>query len=191
MHLIVGLGNPGKQYENTRHNIGFKVLEELAHRHGADLRLKSTFNSRAAKADIDGKETFLFLPQTYMNNSGQAVSAAMKKYSIKPDNLIVIHDEIDLPPAAIKIKNGGGAAGHNGLRSIIEHLGTRDFIRIRIGIGKHDKESLSGAEYVLSAFAKSEKKLFKEAAGKAADAAEAVLIQGLSKAMNSFNKKAD
>lgn len=191
MHLIVGLGNPGKQYENTRHNIGFKALEELARRYGADLRFKSGLNSQAARADINGEDAFLCLPQTYMNNSGQAVQAVMKKYALKPDRLIVIHDEIDLPPAAVKIKTGGGAAGHNGLRSIIEHLGNRDFVRIRIGIGKPDKESLSGAEYVLSAFTKNEKKLFKEAATRAADAAEAVLLQGLSKAMNSFNKKAD
>ncbi|MFA5103577.1 MAG: aminoacyl-tRNA hydrolase [Candidatus Margulisiibacteriota bacterium] len=190
MYLIVGLGNPGKQYENTRHNIGFKVIEELARRYGAVLRFKSAFNAFVSKADIEGENALLFLPQTYMNNSGQAVSSIMRKYALKPGHLIVIHDEIDLPSATIKIKNGGGAAGHNGLGSIIEHLGSRDFIRIRIGIGRPDKEKLSGAEYVLSPFSKSEKKLFKDAVCYAADAAEAVLLQGTEKAMNSFNKKA-
>lgn len=191
MYLIVGLGNPGRKYDHTRHNIGFKVIEELARRHGADLANKSVFNSLTAKTDISGTGVFLLLPQTYMNNSGQAVSAAMRKLGIKADRLIVIHDEIDLPSASVKVKNGGGAAGHNGIKSIIEHIGSREFVRIRIGIGRPEKDGQSSAEYVLSVFAKSEKKLIKESVRMAADATEAVVLEGPSKAMNAYNKKAD
>lgn len=124
-----------------------------------------------------------------MNNSGLAVHAVMKKYGLKPGQLIVVHDEIDLPPGSVRIKNGGGTAGHNGLRSITGHLGAGDFIRIRVGIGKPDKEKVSGAEYVLSVPSKSEKKLLKEAVLNAADAVECIIMHGLERAMNLFNKK--
>ncbi len=189
MYLIVGLGNPGKQYENTRHNIGFVVIKEIAKRCDAELRSSRTLESFFARADIEGTEAVLLLPQTYMNNSGRAVAAAKKKFGLKPENIIVIHDEIDLPPASIKIKNGGGAAGHNGLRSMIEHLGDKDFIRVRIGVGKPEKSEISGAEYVLSAFNKSEKKYFNSVVRKAADAVESIVLYGVEKAMNTFNKK--
>jgi peptidyl-tRNA hydrolase, PTH1 family len=189
MYLIVGLGNPGKQYENTRHNIGFKVIEEIAGRLRVKLLQKSALNSLSAKADMGGTGVHLLMPQTYMNNSGRAVAAAARKFSARPEEIIVIHDEIDLPPASIRVKSGGGPAGHNGLRSVIEYLGSRDFMRIRIGVGKPDKAGPSGAEYVLSGFLKSEKRAFKEAVGLAADAAEAIVLNGASKAMNSFNKK--
>ena len=188
MYLVVGLGNPGKQYADTRHNIGFRVVESLAARSGASLKYKTAFDSLYAKADLEGQTVHFLLPQTYMNNSGRAVLAAAEKISVLLENIIVVHDEIDLPPAAVKIKTGGGAAGHNGLRSIMQDLGSGDFTRIRVGIGKPDKKRATGAEYVLSGFLKSEKKAFKQAVLRASDAAEAVILLGAAKAMNSFNR---
>jgi peptidyl-tRNA hydrolase, PTH1 family len=133
--LIVGLGNPGKKYESTRHNAGFWLVGHLAGQHRLTLRKEPRFHALVAKLDTDSGSVWLLLPQTWMNESGMAVAAMAQFHKIAADEILVVHDELDLPPGGVKIKQGGGHAGHNGLRDIIEKLGTPDFWRLRIGIG--------------------------------------------------------
>ena len=133
--LIVGLGNPGKKYESTRHNAGFWLVGRLAEQHRLTLRKEPRFRALVAKLDTDSGSVWLLLPQTWMNESGMAVAAMAQFHKIAADEILVVHDELDLPPGGVKIKQGGGHAGHNGLRDIIEKLGTPDFWRLRIGIG--------------------------------------------------------
>jgi PTH1 family peptidyl-tRNA hydrolase len=133
--LIVGLGNPGKKYESTRHNAGFWLVERLAAQHRLALRKEPKFHALVAKLDTGSGHAWLLLPQTWMNESGSAVSAIAQFHKIAVDEILVAHDELDLPPGGVKIKQGGGHAGHNGLRDIIEKLGAADFWRLRIGIG--------------------------------------------------------
>ncbi|MEM7241900.1 MAG: aminoacyl-tRNA hydrolase [Pseudomonadota bacterium] len=153
MRLIVGLGNPGKKYAQNRHNIGFLALEHIAKEHGLpDWRSK--FQGHIAEGNFGGQKTLLLMPTTFMNVSGQSVQAAAKFYKIDAKDIIVLHDELDLPPGKVKMKQGGGHAGHNGLRSITQHIGA-EFWRLRIGIGHPgDKSRVSG--YVLSDFAKAD-----------------------------------
>ncbi|WP_428852232.1 aminoacyl-tRNA hydrolase [Imbroritus primus] len=133
--LIVGLGNPGQEYEATRHNAGFWLVDQLAREAGATLRLESRFHGMAARASLWREEIWLLEPMTFMNRSGQSVGALAKFYKILPDEIVVLHDELDLPPGTVKLKRGGGAGGHNGLKDIAAHLGTQDYWRLRIGIG--------------------------------------------------------
>lgn len=133
--LIVGLGNPGQEYEATRHNAGFWLVDQLAREAGTTLRLESRFHGMAARARLWNEEVWLLEPMTFMNRSGQAVSALAKFYKILPQEIVAIHDELDLPPGTVKLKRGGGAGGHNGLKDISAHLGTQDYWRLRIGIG--------------------------------------------------------
>ncbi len=152
MKMIVGLGNPGAKYEATRHNIGFILLDAIEEHYGRNWRSK--FNAEEEKTTIATRDVILLKPQTFMNLSGQSVAAAAKFYKIKPRDILVIHDELDLEPGRVKLKQGGGHAGHNGLRSIIEHIGA-DFERLRVGIGHPgDKSKVSG--YVLHDFAKAD-----------------------------------
>ncbi|MGE5649570.1 aminoacyl-tRNA hydrolase [Noviherbaspirillum sp. UKPF54] len=132
IRLIVGLGNPGPEYEQTRHNAGFWVVDNLA---GSALVRETRFNALAAKIRIAGQDVWLLEPQTYMNRSGQSVGALARFYKIAPDEILVVHDELDLPPGAAKIKKGGSSGGHNGLKDITAALGTQDYWRLRIGIG--------------------------------------------------------
>lgn len=132
IRLIVGLGNPGPEYEQTRHNAGFWVVDNLA---GSALSRESRFNALAARVRIAGQEVWLLEPQTYMNRSGQSVGAIARFYKIAPDEILVVHDELDLPPGSAKIKKGGSSGGHNGLKDITAALGTQDYWRLRIGIG--------------------------------------------------------
>jgi PTH1 family peptidyl-tRNA hydrolase len=136
IRLIVGLGNPGAEYEQTRHNAGFWLVDQLAR---GDLRKEARFNALAARARIGGGEVWLLEPQTYMNRSGQSVGAIARFYKITPDEVLVVHDELDLPPGAAKLKKGGSSGGHNGLKDITAALGTQDYWRLRIGIG-HPRE---------------------------------------------------
>ena len=136
IRLIVGLGNPGADYELTRHNAGFWLVDQLAR---GDLRKESRFNALAAKTRIAGQEVWLLEPQTFMNRSGQSVGAIARFYKITPDEVLVVHDELDLPPGAAKLKKGGSSGGHNGLKDITAALGTQDYWRLRIGIG-HPRE---------------------------------------------------
>ena len=138
MKLVVGLGNPGKKYDRTRHNAGFWWVERLADTVRANLREEGKFHGRVAK--LSGAETWLLLPETFMNNSGRAVAALATFYKIAPKDIMVVHDELDLPPGTVKLKLGGGSSGHNGLKDISECLGSRDYWRLRIGVG-HPRES--------------------------------------------------
>jgi PTH1 family peptidyl-tRNA hydrolase len=150
MKLIVGLGNPGSQYERTRHNAGFWLVDRLARSAGTSLHNEPRYHGLAARATIAGETCWLLEPQTFMNLSGKAVAALANFYKIDPADVIVAHDELDLPPGTVKMKLGGGFAGHNGLRDITAQLGTRDFWRIRLGIG-HPGDKAQVHSYVLSA----------------------------------------
>lgn len=154
MWLLVGLGNPGDQYAKNRHNIGFMAIDAIADAYGfAAFRAK--FQGEVSEGRIDGEKVVLLKPQTYMNESGQSVGKAAKFYKIPPERVVVFHDELDLEPGKCRVKVGGGVAGHNGLKSIKAHLGTPDFMRVRLGIGHPgDKNRVSG--YVLSDFAKAD-----------------------------------
>lgn len=186
--LIVGLGNPGKKYERTRHNVGQDTIDVLARRH--DARLKSG-RDRAIVAEtrINDVPVVLAIPTTYMNDSGEAVGPMTRRYKITdPDQIIVVHDELDLEPGVVKIKHGGGLAGHNGLRSISQHLKTDDYIRVRIGVGK-PRTKEQGADHVLSKISAAEREVLNTAIETAADAVEIILREGLNEAMLRIHSK--
>jgi PTH1 family peptidyl-tRNA hydrolase len=185
MFLIVGLGNPGTEYENTRHNLGFKVIEELARRLSI-ISLKFKSQSLIAEDMIKDHKVIIAEPQTYMNNSGPAVRGLMEWFKIKSENLILIYDDVDLEVGQLRIREKGGAGGHHGVSSVIESLGTTHFNRIRIGVGRED---LSGdvSEYVLQTIPSSQREKIDETVIAAADAAESIIGEGLDKAMNRFN----
>ncbi len=156
--LIVGLGNPGAEYEKTRHNVGAWFVDQIASEHNQTLRKESKFYGLVANCLIDGNKCYLLEPTTYMNDSGKAVAAMARFYKIKPDEILVAHDELDFPVGQVRIKESGGHGGHNGLRDIISHLGTKDFYRLRIGIdhpGHKDKVT----PYVLGQPSKKDKQL--------------------------------
>ena len=160
MFLVVGLGNPGSKYENNRHNIGFKTVDDIFHRFSFST-WSQKFNADMAKGSIDQHKVVLLKPMTYMNNSGESVQKAMAYFKIKPENVIVLHDELDLPPLKVRYKLGGGNGGHNGLKSIQQRIGTADFYRFRIGVGHPgSKDRVSG--YVLSDFSKVETPCFED-----------------------------
>ena len=148
LKLIVGLGNPGAKYTETRHNAGFWFVEELAAASNTIFRNEKKFFGELAKINIAGSDIWLLKPDTFMNRSGLAVKSLLSFYRFKPENLLVAHDEIDLPPGTVKLKTGGGHGGHNGLRDIINHLGTKDFHRLRIGVG-HPGSKDEVVDYVL------------------------------------------
>lgn len=160
MFLVVGLGNPGSKYENNRHNIGFKAVDDIFRRFSFSA-WSQKFNADMAKGFIDQHKVVLLKPMTYMNNSGESVQKAMAYFKIKPENVIVLHDELDLPPLKVRYKLGGGNGGHNGLKSIQQRIGTADFYRFRIGVGHPgSKDRVSG--YVLSDFSKAETPYFED-----------------------------
>ncbi len=186
--LIVGLGNPGKEYVGTRHNVGAATAELLASRAGESLRLGRD-RALVATAHIGGKSIVLAFPTTYMNESGQAVRALMKRHGIEsPADVVVVHDELDLAPGVVRVKVGGGLAGNNGLRSITAHLHTQDYVRVRIGIGK-PRSKEQGADHVLSRLPKAERDLFDLAVQLAADAVELIITSGPDAAMNQVNTR--
>ncbi len=174
--LIVGLGNPGKEYAGTRHNAGFWWLDELIRSHGIAYKADSKFHGLVARANLQGHEVHLLKPQTFMNISGRAVGAVAQFYKIDPAQIMVVHDELDLPPGSAKLKLGGGHGGHNGLKDIIAHLGTKDFWRLRVGIG-HPGERAEVVNYVLNAPRKEEQVLIDEAMQRAQDVAP-LIIEG-------------
>ena len=187
MWLIAGLGNPGKRYEGTRHNVGFWVIDELQRRH-MHAAYRSKFGAEEVTGLIRGSKVVLLKPMEFMNKSGYAIQRAAQFYDVPPENIVVVHDELDLDPARLRLKQGGGHGGHNGLRSIIQELGSKDFLRIRLGIGKPSKDSrIPGADYVLAQLSGAEKTELESAADRAADAAESILIDGMTQAMNTFN----
>lgn len=184
--LVVGLGNPGEEYERTRHNVGAEVVETLARRHGGKLR-RGRERALVDEVTIDGSRVALAVPLTWMNLSGESVAPLVRRYRVEPGRLVVVHDEMDLPLARIQVKEGGGLAGHNGLKSIVAHLHTQDFLRVRIGIGKPPGRR-EGADHVLRRFAKSERELVDVAVEQAADAVEVIRAEGVAAAMNRFNQ---
>lgn len=183
--LVVGLGNPGAEYARTRHNVGAEVVELLATRHGARLRVGKE-QARADEVKVDGKRLALAIPTTYMNDSGAAVQKLARRYGVEPAQVVIVHDELDLPVAVLKLKAGGGLAGHNGLRSIKAHLHTDEFLRVRIGVGKPTSKE-QGVDHVLNKFAKRERTEIDVTLAQAADAVEAILADGIDAAMNQFN----
>jgi PTH1 family peptidyl-tRNA hydrolase len=185
--LVVGLGNPGAEYARTRHNLGAEVVEILAKRHGARLR-KTKDRALADDIRLGGKQIVLAVPTTYMNDSGIAVGAMAKRYGVEPDQVVIVHDELDLPPAALKVKVGGGLAGHNGLRSIRDHLKTDVFLRVRIGVGKPVTKE-HGVEHVLNKFSKRERAEVDVTLEEAADAVECIATDGVDAAMNRYNTR--
>jgi PTH1 family peptidyl-tRNA hydrolase len=184
--LVVGLGNPGSEYAKTRHNVGIDVIELLASRHGA--KLKKSRRDRALVADvrIGSARVVLAVPTTYMNDSGMAVGPLAKHYEVPVERIVVVHDELDLPPAALKLKEGGGLAGHNGLRSIKQHLHSEEFLRVRIGVGKPPSKE-RGADHVLSKVSKRDREEMAVTVEHAADAVECIATDGIQTAMNRFN----
>ena len=185
-HLIVGLGNPESEYADTRHNLGFACVRELARR--IDVRVeKKRWQSLVGRSEARG--LWLVLPQTYMNLSGQAVAKALRDTGIAPQSTWVVYDELDLPLCRMRIKAGGSTAGHNGVRSIVEALGRDDFVRFRVGVGKPGgKGSAAGVRHVLGRFTKSEKEVLPSVVNGVADAVEAALEWGVERAMDRYNR---
>jgi PTH1 family peptidyl-tRNA hydrolase len=187
MKIIVGLGNPGRKYERTRHNAGFMAVDELAKNLHVDVA-QDKYHALIGKARIDSEAAVLAKPQTYMNDSGRAVAAILRETYATVSDLIVIHDELDLPLGSVRVKTGGGHGGHNGLRSLIEQLGSPDFMRVRIGIGRPEP-GREPADYVLSPFLAEEKQAAAEAVEKAAEAVRLIMVEGATVAMNIIHKK--
>jgi PTH1 family peptidyl-tRNA hydrolase len=183
--LVVGLGNPGDEFAHTRHNVGSDTVEILARRHGGTLK-KGKERSRVADVHIGGRRVTLAVPLTYMNDSGQAVAALARRYGVEPAQIVIVHDELDLPTAALKLKSGGGLAGHNGLRSIVAHLHSDGFQRVRIGVDKPVSKE-RGADHVLRRFSKRERTEIDVTLEQAADAVECIVTEGVDAAMNRFN----
>ncbi len=186
MKFIVGLGNPGRHYETTRHNIGFLVLDELAGRMGLSFRRSWRFPAQIAKGSLGGESVRLVKPQTFMNRSGQAVGAMLRKEGGKASDLVLVFDEAALDWGQLRVRAQGSAGGHNGVQSVLNVLGDSAFSRIRVGIGpKPDRLSLS--DYVLGPFSSAERKGLEEIVWRAADAVEMVCADGVEQAMNCFN----
>jgi PTH1 family peptidyl-tRNA hydrolase len=185
--LVVGLGNPGEEYRHTRHNAGADVVEILAARHGERLK-GGKFSSLVAEANVRGKRLALAIPLTYMNESGNAVAPLARRFGVAADQIVVVHDELDLEPGVLKVKAGGGLAGNNGLRSIKAHLKTDEFLRVRVGIGK-PRSKEQGADHVLSRMGKKARAEFEVTLEEAADAVETILAEGVEVAMNRYNTR--
>ncbi len=180
--LIVGLGNPGREYESTRHNAGFWWVDEFAHTHKFTFKAESKFHGFTARGQVHGHEILLLKPQTFMNASGRALAALALFYKIEPQHMLVVHDELDLPPGSAKLKLGGGHGGHNGLKDIIAHFGTRDFWRLRIGIG-HPGERADVVGYVLHPPLREEGELIAQAMQRSHDVANLIVEGKLEAAM--------
>lgn len=186
--LVVGLGNPGAEYEGTRHNVGADVVRVLAERHGARLR-KSKERAVADEITLDGKRLALAIPLTYMNLSGEAVAPLVRRHGIDDlHRLVIVHDELDLPVGRLKLKLGGGLAGNNGLKSVKAHLHTDDFARVRIGIGKPPGRA-NGTDHVLKRPGRRDRAELDAVIADAADAVEMILREGIDVAMNRFNSR--
>jgi PTH1 family peptidyl-tRNA hydrolase len=182
--LVAGLGNPEPRYAGSPHNIGFMVVEELARRHGAGVRSK--FSGRIADVRVDGVRVVLLQPTTYMNESGRSVGPAMRFYKLPPEGLLVVHDEVDLELGRVQVKDGGGLAGHKGLKSIVAHIGTQEFARVRVGVGRPgrgDRRSVS--DYVLAPFPDDVD--VASIVERAADAVETLVREGVAHAQRTYN----
>jgi len=184
MIAIVGLGNPGRRYRGTRHNVGSDVVDRIAAKLG--IRLADDGFARIARAQFGRAVVLLAVPETYMNVSGQAVSDLARRRRVRPENLLIVHDDLDLPLGRLRLKPGNGAGGHNGVRSVIEHLGTKAFPRLRVGIGR-PPAGVAPETFVLERFTPEERTVIDEAVERGANAALAVVSDGLEAAMNRVN----
>ena len=187
MYIIVGLGNPTKEYDKTRHNVGFSVIDVLADRIGIDVSEKK-HRALCGKGMLEGQKVILAKPQTFMNLSGESVRAMVDFYKVSPDEVIIVYDDISLEPGQLRIRTKGSAGGHNGIKNIIAHLGTQEFPRIKVGVGEKPKY-MDLADYVLSRFSKGEQELMDDAFRDAADAVAMMISEGMDAAMNHFNAK--
>jgi len=184
--LVVGLGNPGREYARHRHNVGHMVADELARRHGGTWRSK--FSGQVAEIRLDGHKLALLKPETYMNESGRAVGAAARFFKLEPGEVLVVHDEGDFDLGRLELKVGGGLAGHNGLRSIAQHLKTQDFLRLRIGVGRPERgDPRPLADYVLSDFEPADDS--EQLVARAADAVEQLDAEGVEQAQRAVNRR--
>ena len=185
MYIIAGLGNPTKEYDNTRHNIGFAAIDALADKYGisvSDMKNKALMG----KGVINGNKVMLLKPLTYMNLSGESVRAAADFYKVDPEHIIIVYDDISLDVGQLRIRKKGSAGGHNGIKNIISHLGTQEFPRIKVGVGDKPKK-MDLADYVLSRFSKEDRAVMEDAFREAAGAVETMITQGADAAMNQFN----
>ncbi len=185
--MIVGLGNPGERYASTRHNLGAMTVDELLQRSGGRLKSHKS-GCLIAEVSVSGEPVVLARPTTYMNDSGRPVGQLVRFFRTPPERVIVVHDELDIPFGDVRVKAGGGTAGHNGLRSIVNHLGTQDFPRVRMGIGR-PRGDQDAVKKVLDSFSSSERKDLPQVLGSAADAVETIVSSGVERAMNAFNTK--
>jgi peptidyl-tRNA hydrolase, PTH1 family len=186
--VVVGLGNPGAEFAKSRHNAGADVVALLAERHGAGRLRKVRQHATVGEVKIAGARVALVVPTTYMNDSGNAVAPLVRRFGIEGDlsRLVIVHDELDLPPGRLQVKIGGGTAGHNGLRSVQSHLHSSDFLRVRIGVGKPPSAS-AGADHVLRRPSKRDAEAIESCVARAADAIEMIATDGVEAAMNRFN----
>lgn len=185
MYLIVGLGNPESDYANTRHNIGFNVINQLAKEYNIDV-VRKKFNSEYEKNIIEGQKVILVKPQTFMNLSGEALIEFVNFYKIELDKIIIIYDDIDIEPGKIRIRKNGSAGSHNGMKSIVHHLKNQNFTRIRVGIGKPEGNA-NMIEHVIGGIPEEEKKILNEGVEKAKNAVVEILKKGIDASMNKFN----
>jgi peptidyl-tRNA hydrolase, PTH1 family len=182
--LVAGLGNPGSEHARDRHNVGWMVVDELARRHGGSF--KGKFRGKLADVRLDGAKLALLKPETYMNESGSSIQAAAAFYKLQPDRVLIVHDDVDLATARLQARLGGGLAGHNGLRSIAQRLGSQEFLRLRIGVGRPGRgDPRPVADYVLSAFAPEDDP--EAIVGNACDAVETLVRDGLEETQRRFN----
>jgi PTH1 family peptidyl-tRNA hydrolase len=182
--LVAGLGNPGREYERTRHNAGWLVLDELARRHGGSWRSK--FSGSLSEVRLGDARVALLKPETYMNESGRSLGAAARFFKVDPEGVLVVHDDVDLETGRLQARAGGGLAGHNGLRSLAQHLGSQDFLRLRIGVGRPGRgDPRSVADWVLSPFAPEDDA--EALVSRSADAVETIFAEGLEAAQQRFN----
>ena len=187
--LIVGLGNPGRVYTHSRHNIGFDVVRGLAKRHGISFKRGFLASSLCGRGSFDGQDVILAMPLTYMNLSGGAVARLAKKHLVRHEDLLVVCDDLDLETGRLRIRKSGSSGGHKGLTSIIQSLGTKDFARLRIGIGRPGHRGVEISDYVLSGFSRQERSLLEASIESALDCCETWITGGIDASMNLFNKK--
>lgn len=187
MYIIAGLGNPTKQYDKTRHNVGFSVIDLLADKYNIDVTEKK-HKAFCGKGVIEGQKVVLAKPQTFMNLSGESIRAIVDFYKVEPEDIVIIYDDVSLEPGQLRIRLKGSAGGHNGIKNIIAHLGTQEFPRIKVGIGAKPPR-MDLADYVLSRFSQGEQKMMDEAFSEAGEAAVMMITDGAERAMNHFNTR--
>jgi PTH1 family peptidyl-tRNA hydrolase len=186
MNLVVGLGNPGRTYDHTRHNVGFAVVDELARRNGGSFRRSWRFPAELAEVALGGRTVLLVKPRTFMNRSGEAAGPLARKKGVAVEDVLAVVDDVELPAGRLRIRRGGSAGGHNGLKSLIEHLGTDEFPRVRVGVGPVPAGQ-DRVEFVLGRFGPAEREVMEQAVARAAEAVAMALQDGWDRAMNQFN----